>query len=80
MITEKNDKLLTSQCFLTDCTKKGLAYMYSSCILYQKEKRSYKEKKTGGEGEQTRRYPQRQLPVTNYMYLEVPDDDEFICK
>jgi hypothetical protein len=27
MITEKNHKLLTSQIFLTDCTKKGLASM-----------------------------------------------------
>jgi hypothetical protein len=25
MITEKNNKLLTSQLFVTDCTKKGLA-------------------------------------------------------
>jgi hypothetical protein len=25
MITEKNHKLLTSQLFVTDCTKKGLA-------------------------------------------------------
>jgi hypothetical protein len=29
MITEKNHKLLTSQFFLTDCTKKGLASMQS---------------------------------------------------
>jgi hypothetical protein len=28
MITEKNHKLLTSQIFLTDCTKKGLASIY----------------------------------------------------
>jgi hypothetical protein len=28
MITEKNHKLLTSQLFVTDCTKKGLASMY----------------------------------------------------
>ena len=28
MITEKNHKLLTSRCFLTDCTKKGLASMH----------------------------------------------------
>ena len=27
MITEKNHKLLTSQLFVTDCTKKGLASM-----------------------------------------------------
>jgi hypothetical protein len=27
MITEKNHKLLTSQIFLTDCNKKGLASM-----------------------------------------------------
>jgi hypothetical protein len=27
MITEKNHKLLTSQIFVTDCTKKGLASM-----------------------------------------------------
>jgi hypothetical protein len=31
MITEKNHKLLTSQLFVTDCTKKGLASMQ---ILY----------------------------------------------
>ena len=30
MITEKNHKLLTSQIFLTDCTKKGLASMGES--------------------------------------------------
>ncbi|CAC5383651.1 PRDM7_9 [Mytilus coruscus] len=24
------------------------------------------------------RYPHRKIPLTNYMYLEVPDDDEFI--
>jgi len=28
MITEKNRKLLTSQLFVTDCTKKGLASMW----------------------------------------------------
>ena len=28
MITEKNHKLLTSQLFVTDCTKKGLASMH----------------------------------------------------
>ena len=32
MITEKNHKLLTSQLFVTDCTKKGLASMY---IIYK---------------------------------------------
>jgi hypothetical protein len=32
MITEKNHKLLTSQLFVTDCTKKGLASM---CISIQ---------------------------------------------
>ncbi|XP_052085114.1 histone-lysine N-methyltransferase PRDM9-like [Mytilus californianus] len=30
------------------------------------------------ENKEVHRYPQRQLPRTNYMYLEVPDDDEFI--
>jgi stalled ribosome rescue protein Dom34 len=34
MITEKNHKLLTSQLFVTDCTKKGLASMYT--ILQKK--------------------------------------------
>jgi hypothetical protein len=33
MITEKNHKLLTSQLFVTDCTKKGLASMY----MYENE-------------------------------------------
>ena len=36
MITEKNHKLLTSQLFVTDCTKKGLAFMYiASMKLYK---------------------------------------------
>jgi hypothetical protein len=30
MITEKNHKLLTSQLFVTDCTKKGLASMVTA--------------------------------------------------
>jgi hypothetical protein len=35
MITEKNHKLLTSQLFVTDCTKKGLASMwYLISVLY----------------------------------------------
>ena len=32
MITEKNHKLLTSQLFVTDCTKKGLASMNRSWL------------------------------------------------
>ena len=42
MITEKNHKLLTSQLFVTDCTKKGLASMrngikiQSVCFLVMK--------------------------------------------
>jgi hypothetical protein len=34
MITEKNHKLLTSQLFVTDCTKKGLASMPQFCLSY----------------------------------------------
>ena len=34
MITEKNHKLLTSQLFVTDCTKKGLASMYIVAICF----------------------------------------------
>ena len=34
MITEKNHKLLTSQLFVTDCTKKGLASMHSEVKVY----------------------------------------------
>ncbi|XP_063436674.1 histone-lysine N-methyltransferase PRDM9-like [Mytilus trossulus] len=37
-----------------------------------------KSRKSDEENEEVHRYPQRQLPRTNYMYLEVPDDDEFI--
>ena len=33
MITEKNHKLLTSQIFLTDCTKKRLASMHVLIFL-----------------------------------------------
>ena len=33
MITEKNHKLLTSQLFVTDCTKKGLASMIMFLLL-----------------------------------------------
>ena len=33
MITEKNHKLLTSQLFVTDCTKKGLASMDHHQVL-----------------------------------------------
>jgi hypothetical protein len=36
MITEKNHKLLTSQIFLTDCTKKGLASMHTSEMILVK--------------------------------------------
>jgi hypothetical protein len=32
MITEKNHKLLTSQLFVTDCTKNGLASMHDANI------------------------------------------------
>ncbi|OPL21614.1 histone-lysine prdm9-like n-methyltransferase, partial [Mytilus galloprovincialis] len=39
-----------------------------------------KSRKKDEENKEVHRYPQRQLPRTNYMYLEVPDDDEFICK
>ncbi|CAC5377323.1 PRDM7_9 [Mytilus coruscus] len=35
-------------------------------------------RKKDEENKEAHRYPQRQLPKTNYMYLEVPDDDEFI--
>ncbi|CAG2230906.1 PRDM7_9 [Mytilus edulis] len=37
-----------------------------------------KSRKKDEENKEVHRYPQRQLPRTNYMYLEVPDDDEFI--
>jgi hypothetical protein len=33
MITEKNHKLLPSQLFVTDCTKKGLASMHSDVYM-----------------------------------------------
>ena len=33
MITEKNHKLLTSQLFVTDCTKKGLASMLIAHLI-----------------------------------------------
>ena len=32
------------------------------------------------EGTAIRRYPKRQRTETNYMMLEVPDDDSFLCK
>ena len=35
MITEKNHKLLTSQLFVTDCTKKGLASMTISYLHFK---------------------------------------------
>jgi hypothetical protein len=41
MITEKNHKLLTSQLFVTDCTKKGLASVISSetrCKIDEQQK------------------------------------------
>ncbi|CAG2195485.1 PRDM7_9 [Mytilus edulis] len=37
---------------------------------------SDEREETGKSG--SHRYPQRKIPLTNYMYLEVPDDDEFI--
>ncbi|XP_052080008.1 zinc finger protein 665-like [Mytilus californianus] len=37
---------------------------------------SVEREETGQSGRH--RYPQRKIPLTNYMYLEVPDDDEFI--
>ena len=49
MITEKNHKLLTSQLFVTDCTKKGLASMYYQHVetfldSHSREKCVYKGK------------------------------------
>jgi hypothetical protein len=34
MITEKNHKLLTSQLFVTDCTKKGLAFKQDNDVRF----------------------------------------------
>ena len=42
MITEKNHKLLTSQLFVTDCTKKGLASMKIMEKLCTNKNHSYK--------------------------------------
>ena len=56
MITEKNHKLLTSQLFVTDCIKEGLASMNSDCqctlkwdyINYCNKKHSQSVPKTFG--------------------------------
>jgi hypothetical protein len=46
MITEKNHKLLTSQIFLTDCTKKRLASMHVLIFLsYNFDKLFYEANK-----------------------------------
>ena len=41
MITEKNHKLLTSQLFVTDCTKKGLASMFYGAECHFQQYFSY---------------------------------------
>ena len=38
MITEKNHKLLTSQLFVTDCTKKGLAHLCKLQVFFSNMK------------------------------------------
>jgi hypothetical protein len=50
MITEKNHKLLTSQLFVTDCTKQGLASMQSYNRRYGKRDKVI----TGDMGKETK--------------------------
>ena len=46
MITEKNHKLLTSQLFVTDCTKKGLASMHLYTLYIINRKLEFSNSKT----------------------------------